>query len=304
MADDIPFNKTLDLAPDTVDEPVPGVRRVMANNPGPFTFKGTLSYIVGHGKVAIVDPGPDDAAHIGALLDAVGGETVTHIFVTHTHRDHSPAVPAIKAATGATVYAEGPHRAARPLHIGEHNPLDSSGDRDFRPDVQLKDGEVVEGDGWAIEAVTTPGHTANHMAFALKDRGILFAGDHVMGWATSIVAPPDGAMSDYMASLDKLARRGEDLYFSGHGPAIPDAKRFVNYYILHRKAREASILHRLGKGAADIPSIVRAIYIGIDPRLTGAAGLSVLAHMEDLVARGLVETDGAPAIDGVYRLGA
>jgi glyoxylase-like metal-dependent hydrolase (beta-lactamase superfamily II) len=304
MADDIPLNKTLDLAPDTVDEPVPGVRRVMANNPGPFTFKGTLSYIVGRGKVAIVDPGPDDAAHIGALLDAVGGETVTHIFVTHTHRDHSPAVPAIKAATGATVYAEGPHRAARPLHIGEHNPLDSSGDRDFRPDVQLKDGEVVEGDGWAIEAVTTPGHTANHMAFALKDRGILFAGDHVMGWATSIVAPPDGAMSDYMASLDKLARRGENLYFSGHGPAIPDAKRFVNYYILHRKAREASILHRLGKGAADIPSIVRAIYIGIDPRLTGAAGLSVLAHMEDLVARGLVETDGAPAIDGVYRLGA
>lgn len=304
MADDIPFNKTLDLAPDTVDEPVPGVRRVMANNPGPFTFKGTLSYIVGRGKVAIVDPGPDDAAHIGALLDAVRGETVTHIFVTHTHRDHSPAVPAVKAATGATVYAEGPHRAARPLHIGEHNPLDSSGDRDFRPDVQLKDGEVVEGDGWAIEAVTTPGHTANHMSFALKDRDILFAGDHVMGWATSIVAPPDGAMSDYMASLDKLARRGEDLYFSGHGPAIPDAKRFVNYYILHRKAREASILHRLGKGAADIPSIVRAIYIGIDPRLTGAAGLSVLAHMEDLVTRGLVETDGAPAIDGIYRLGA
>ena len=304
MADDIPFNKKLDLAPDTVDEPVPGVRRVMANNPGPFTFKGTLSYIVGRGKVAIVDPGPDDAAHIGALLDAVRGETVTHIFVTHTHRDHSPAVPAVKAATGATVYAEGPHRAARPLHIGEHNPLDSSGDRDFRPDVQLKDGEVVEGDGWAIEAVTTPGHTANHMSFALKDRDILFAGDHVMGWATSIVAPPDGAMSDYMASLDKLARRGEDLYFSGHGPAIPDAKRFVNYYILHRKAREASILHRLGKGAADIPSIVRAIYIGIDPRLTGAAGLSVLAHMEDLVTRGLVETDGAPAIDGIYRLGA
>jgi len=304
MADDIPFNKKLDLAPDTVDEPVAGVRRVMADNPGPFTFKGTLSYIVGRGKVAIIDPGPDDAAHIGALLDAVRGETVTHIFVTHTHRDHSPAVPAIKAATGATVYAEGPHRAARPLHIGEHNPLDSSGDRDFRPDVQLKDGEVVEGDGWAIEAVTTPGHTANHMAFALKDRNILFAGDHVMGWATSIVAPPDGAMSDYMASLDKLARRDEDLYFSGHGPAIPDAKRFVNYYILHRKAREGSILHRLGKGAADIPSIVRAIYIGIDPRLTGAAGLSVLAHMEDLVVRGLVETDGAPAIDGGDRLGA
>lgn len=303
MADnDIPFNRRLDLAPDVVDEPAPGVRRVMANNPSPFTFKGTLSYIVGRGKVAIVDPGPEDAAHTQALLEAVRGETVTHIFVTHTHRDHSPGVRALKAHTGATVYAEGPHRAARPLHIGEHNPLDSSGDRDFMPDVQLKDGEVVEGEGWTIQAVTTPGHTANHMAFAWRERNILFAGDHVMGWSTSIVAPPDGAMSDYMDSLDKLTRREENLYFPGHGPAIPEAKRWVNYYILHRRAREASILHRLGKGATDIPAIVRAIYIGIDPRLTGAAALSVLAHVEDLVARGLVETDGAPSIDGVYRL--
>jgi glyoxylase-like metal-dependent hydrolase (beta-lactamase superfamily II) len=302
MNDDIPFNKTLDLAPETVDEVMPGVRRVMADNPGPFTFKGTMSYIIGRGKVAIVDPGPDDPRHVAALLDAVRNETVTDIFVTHTHRDHSPAVPAIKAATGAIVYAEGPHRAARPLHIGEPNPLDSSGDRDFRPDVMLKDGEVVSGHGWTVEAVTTPGHTANHMAFAFRENNVLFAGDHVMAWATSIVAPPDGAMSDYMASLQKLARRDETIYFPGHGPAIKDAARFVNYYILHRKAREASILHRLGKGATDIPTIVRAIYIGIDPRLTGAAGLSVLAHLEDLVARRLVETDGTPSIDGVYRL--
>ena len=302
MADDIPFDKKLDLAPDTVDEVMPGVRRIMANNPGPFTFKGTLSYIIGRGKVAILDPGPDDPAHIGALLDAVRNETVTHIFVTHTHRDHSPAVPAINAATGATVYAEGPHRAARPLHVGDHPRPDSAVDRDFRPDIALKDGEIVAGDGWTIEAVTTPGHTANHMAFALKEKNVLFAGDHVMGWSTSIVAPPDGAMSDYMASLDKLTRRGETIYFPGHGPAITDAARFVNYYILHRKAREASILHRLAKGETDIASMVRAIYIGIDPRLTGAAGLSVLAHLEDLVARGLVETDGPPAIDGVYRL--
>jgi glyoxylase-like metal-dependent hydrolase (beta-lactamase superfamily II) len=302
MSEDIPFDKDLKLAPDTVDEPMPGIRRIMANNPGPFTFKGTLSYIVGRGKVAIVDPGPDDAAHIGALLDAVRNETVTHIFVTHTHRDHSPAVPAIKAATGAKVYAEGPHRAARPLHIGEHNPLDASADRDFRPDVALKDGEVVAGDGWSIEAVTTPGHTANHMSFAFREKNTLFAGDHIMAWATSIVAPPDGAMSDYMASLAKLAKRKEAIYFPGHGPAITDASRFVSYYILHRKAREASILHRLSKGATDIPTIVRANYIGIDPRLTGAAGLSVLAHLEDLVARGLVETDGQPSVDGVYRL--
>jgi hydroxyacylglutathione hydrolase len=300
--DDIPFDKNLNLAPDTVEEVMPGVRRVMANNPGPFTFKGTISYIIGKGKVAIVDPGPDDPAHIAAVLDAVRHETVSHIFVTHTHRDHSPAVPAVKHATGATVYAEGIHRAARPLHIGEMNPLDGSGDRDFVPDVFLKDGETVEGDGWTIEGVTTPGHTANHMAFAFKENNVLFAGDHVMAWATTIVAPPDGAMSDYMASLRKLAARAEQIYFPGHGPAIGDANRFVNYYILHRLAREDSILHRLGKGATDIPTIVRAIYIGIDPRLTGAAGLSVLAHMEDLVARGVVETDGPPAIDGEFRL--
>ena len=302
MNDDMPFDKHLELPPDLADEPVPGVRRIMANNPGPFTFKGTISYIVGRGKVAIVDPGPDDPAHIGALLDAVRNETATHIFVTHTHRDHSPAVPVITKATGATVYAEGPHRAARPLHIGELNPLDVSADRDFRPDVALSDGAVVTGDGWTIEAIATPGHTANHMAYALIGKNTLFAGDHVMAWATSIVAPPDGAMGDYMNSLIKLARRSEATYFPGHGPAISDAPRFVNYYILHRKAREASILHRLSKGATDIPTIVRAIYIGIDPRLTGAAGFSVLAHLEDLVVRGLVETDGQPAIDSVYRL--
>src|SRR5262249_48135593 len=156
---------------------------------------------------------------------------------------------------------------------------------------------VVMGDGWTIEAVATPGHTANHMAYALRERNTLFAGDHVMAWATSIVAPPDGAMSDYMDSLAKLARRSETTYFPGHGPAIAAALGFANYYILHRKAREASILHRLAKGATATPTIVRAIYIGIDPRLTGAAGLSVLAHLEDLVARGLVETDGQPAIN-------
>ncbi len=302
MADDIPFDKTLDLAPDTVDEVMPGVRRVMANNPGPFTFKGTMSYIIGRGKVAIVDPGPADDAHIAALLDAVRNETVTHILVTHTHRDHSPAVPAIKAATGATVYAEGPHRAARPLHTGEQKRLDASGDLDFRPDVMLKDGEVVQGDGWAVEAITTPGHCANHMAYALRGTDTMFAGDHVMAWATTIVAPPDGAMVDYMASLAKIAKRPEQFYLPGHGPAIKEATRFVNYLILHRRAREDSILQRLGKGATDIPSIVRASYIGIDPRLVGAAGMSVLAHLEDLVARGRVETDGTPSIEGTYRL--
>ena len=302
MSGDIPFNKTLDLKPGVVDEVAPGIRRILVNTPGPFTFTGTLSYIVGRGRVAIIDPGPDDARHAQALLDAVRGETVTHIFVTHTHRDHSPAVPAIKAASGATVYAEGPHRASRPLNAGEAPRMEASNDMDFRPDHALADGDIVSGNGFALEAVTTPGHTANHMAFALKGTDILFSGDHVMGWSTTIVAPPDGAMTDYMDSLNKLARRDEQVYLPGHGGAIREAKRFVAGLILHRKAREASILHRLGKGATDIATIVRAIYIGLDPRLTNAAGFSVLAHMEDLVARGAVATDGPPAINGVYRL--
>jgi glyoxylase-like metal-dependent hydrolase (beta-lactamase superfamily II) len=302
MSDDIPFDKSFDLVPETVEEVVPGVRRMLADNPSPFTFKGTVSYIVGRGRVAIIDPGPLDEAHIAALLDAVRGETVTHIFVTHTHRDHSPAVPRIKAATGAVVLAEGPHRPARPLHVGEAPRLDASNDTDFRPDRALRDGEVIAGPGWTIEAVATPGHTANHMAFALKEADLLFSGDHVMAWSTPVVAPPDGAMSDYMDSLQKLARRSEPVYLPGHGGAVRNAPRFVAHYIRHRQAREASILHRLAKGEADIPTLVRAIYIGLDPRLVKAAGLSVLAHLEDLVTRGLVVTEGEPSIAGRYRL--
>jgi glyoxylase-like metal-dependent hydrolase (beta-lactamase superfamily II) len=302
MSDDVPFDKTFDLVPDQAKEVAPRVRAVAAANAGPFTFKGTVSYIIGGGKVAILDPGPDDDAHIAALLDAVRGETVTHIFVTHTHRDHSPAVPKLKAATGAKVYAQGPHRLARPLHIGETRRLDASADMDFHPDIALADRDIVSGDGWTMEALTTPGHTANHMAYALKESDLLFSGDHVMAWSTTIVAPPDGAMSDYMASLNKLADRAEALYLPGHGAPVREAPRFVRHLIRHRQGREASILHRLGKGAADIPTIVKAVYIGLDPRLVGAAGLSVLAHLEDLVARGAVATEGPPSIGGIYRL--
>jgi glyoxylase-like metal-dependent hydrolase (beta-lactamase superfamily II) len=302
MADDIPFDRSFDLAPGRPEEVAPGVRRLLADNPGPFTFKGTVSYIVGRGAVAIVDPGPDDERHVQALLDAVRGETVTHIFVTHTHRDHSPAAARIKAATGAVTVAEGPHRLARPLHLGETKRLDASADMEFRPDIALPDGETVEAAGFRVEGVATPGHTANHMAFALRGAGMLFCGDHVMAWSTPVVAPPDGAMSDYMTSLRKLMGRSETIYLPGHGGAIRDAQRFVPYFIRHREGREASILHRLEKGAADIPTLVRAIYIGLDPRLIGAAGLSVLAHLEDLVSRGLVATDGAPSIGGTYRV--
>jgi glyoxylase-like metal-dependent hydrolase (beta-lactamase superfamily II) len=301
--DDVPFNRNFRLVPGAVDEVRPGVRRVLCNNPSPFTFTGTVSYIVGRGKVAIIDPGPANEAHAAVLLDAVRNETVTHILVTHTHRDHSPNTARIKAATGAIVYAEGPHRASRPRYESEKITSESGADRDFEPDIRLRDGEVIEGTGWTLQAVATPGHTANHLAFAWPDRKISFVGDHVMGWSTSIVAPPDGSMIDYMASLERLAARTEDLYFSGHGPEIPEAPRYVRFLIRHRLAREASILHRLAKGEADIPTMVRAIYIGIDPRLMGAAGYSVLAHLEDLVGRGMVATDGDPVIGGTYRLG-
>src|SRR5882762_4415853 len=185
MSDDIPFDKHFDLPPGQVEEVMPGVRRLLCNNPGPFTFKGTVTYIVGRDRVAVIDPGPIDEAHGTALLDAVKAETVTHILVTHTHRDHSPGAARIKAVTGAKTYGEGPHRAARPLHIGEAPRLES-GDRDFVPDVALADGDVIEGDGFALEAVATPGHTANHTAFALKGTDVLLSGDHVMAWSTPV----------------------------------------------------------------------------------------------------------------------
>lgn len=301
-SDDVPFNREFGLQPGIVEEIRPGLRRVLCNNPSPFTFTGTVSYIVGRGKVAIIDPGPADEAHAAALLDAVKGETVTHILVTHTHKDHSPGTPLIKQATGATVYAEGPHRASRPYFESETVSTESGADRSFKPDVAIRDGDVIEGDGWTIESVATPGHTANHMAFAWREGDALFVGDHIMGWSTTIVAPPDGSMPDYMASLDRLIGRDEQLYLSGHGAEIPEGPRYSRFLKRHRLAREASILHRLGKGETDIPSMVRAIYIGIDPRLMSAAGYSVLAHLEDLVMRGVVATEGDPVIGGRYRL--
>jgi hydroxyacylglutathione hydrolase len=240
-------------------------------------------------------------------MKAVHGETITHIFVTHTHMDHSPNTPRLVAATGAKVYADGNPLISRRVGGDAPRTTEGGGDAAFKVDVKLKDGQVVDGqavdgDGWSLQAVSTPGHASNHMAFAWRERKILFSGDHVMGWSTSIVSPPDGSMPDYMASLEKLLQRDEDLYFCGHGPEVRDAKAYVGYLQRHRKARERSILHRLSKGAADVPTIVRASYIGIDPRLVPAAGRSVFAHLEDLVTRKVVATDGEPSIDGTYRL--
>lgn len=301
MSDDISFNRDFAVPPGRVEQVTPNVRRILAPNPSPFTFTGTCTYVVGRGKVAIIDPGPDEQAHVAALLNAVRGETVTHVVVTHTHRDHSPAVVPVVAATGAVTVGEGPHRPARALHIGEVNPLDASADVAFVPDIALKDGDAVAGDGWTLRAVATPGHTANHMAFALQEEKLLFSGDHVMAWATSIVAPPDGSMGDYVASLEKLALRDEPLYLPGHGPPVTDAPAFVRDYLAHRRAREAAIMRGLER-ASTIPDLVRGIYIGLDARLVGAASLTVLAHLENLVARGLVTTLGEPSIEGTFRI--
>lgn len=279
------------------------VQRVTARNPSPFTFHGTNSYVVGRDTLAVIDPGPDDEAHLQTLLEIIGGRPVSHIFVSHTHRDHSPLAARLRELTGATVLAEGPHRPARPLHVGEINSLDASADTIFVPDIALPDGELVAGDGWAIRTVLTPGHTANHAAFALEGTGILFSADHVMGWATSIVAPPDGAMADYMASLDKLIERGDRLLLPGHGGPVTAPRNFMRGLKTHRRMRERAILERVRAGDRTIPAMVKAIYRDTDPRLHGAAGLSVLAHLEDLVARNLVVTDAAPAIDGIFAPG-
>ncbi len=278
-----------------------GIVRLTANNPSAFTFHGTNSYIVGHETLAVIDPGPVDEAHYQALLAAIAGRPVSHIFVSHTHRDHSPLAERLKNELGAKTVAEGPHRPARPYHAGEVNALEASADTDFTPDIVLADGGTVEGDGWALEGLHTPGHAANHMAFGLKGTDILFSADHVMAWATSIVAPPDGSMSDYMASLEKLLARDDHVYLPGHGGAVTKPAAFVRGLRAHRKMRERAIFERIIQGDRTIGDMVRAIYRDTDPRLHGAAALSVLAHLEDLVGRGEIVTDGDPSLDGIYQ---
>ncbi len=302
MADDLTFDIRPPAHSGECVRVSPLVRRIVAGNPGPITFTGTCSYIVGNGHVAIIDPGPESPGHIEALLDAVRGETVTHILITHTHKDHSPAARAIKAATGAQIVGCSPHRSARPLFTGEVNALEASSDKDYAPDRELFEGDAVEGRGWTLAALATPGHMANHLAFSLPEEKALFSGDHVMAWSTTVVAPPDGSMSEFMASLEKLKGRDETLYWPGHGGPVRDPQRFVRALIHHRRQREASILNRLAAGDRTIPEIVAAIYQGLKPALIGAAGLSVFAHLEDLVAKGQVATDGIPALDGEYRL--
>jgi glyoxylase-like metal-dependent hydrolase (beta-lactamase superfamily II) len=270
----------------------PLVRRLLAPNPSPFTFTGTQTYLVGRGEVAVIDPGPDLPDHVAAIGEAVAGERVVAILCTHTHRDHSPASRPLQALTGAPIVG------CAPLALDDDGPrADAAFDADYAPDRVLGDGETVSGDGWTLEAVATPGHTSNHLCLALAGEEALFTGDHVMGWSTTVVAPPDGDMADYMASLDRLLARPDRIYFPAHGPAVEDPHAHVGRLIEHRRGRERQIIGHLEAGEGRIPAMVEHMYRDVDPRLHPAAGRSVLAHLIDLERRGEVRHEG-----GVWRL--
>jgi glyoxylase-like metal-dependent hydrolase (beta-lactamase superfamily II) len=286
---DLSFDRNFEVSPGEAVQLSPGVRRVVVDNPGAYTFKGTSTFIVGRGRVAVIDPGPADERHLAALLHAVRGETVTHILLTHSHADHSPLARRLKQETGAITYAQGSAAAT----AGEGLRLDSSIDHDFVPDVTLRDGEAVTGPGWTLEALFTPGHMSNHMCFALREEQALFSGDHVMAWATSVIAPPDGDMAQYFDSLRKLLAREDQVYHPGHGPSRRDPLPLVRGYLAHRRMREEAIRLRVAQGARSVAEIVAAVYADLDPRLHGAAALSTTAHLEHLVAQGkLRQTDG------------
>lgn len=260
----------------------PGLARVLAHNPSAFTYYGTQTYLLGEDKVAVVDPGPDLPEHVAALVEAIGGRRVVAIMCTHTHRDHSPASRPLAERTGAPIIG------CAPLALEDVGPrADAAFDGDYRPDRVLRDGETLEVDGHPVTAVATPGHTSNHLCFAY--RGALLTGDHVMGWSTTVVVPPDGDMAAYMASLDKLRQREERTYYPAHGPAVTNPHQYVRHLIGHRMQREKQILRLVGEQSRDIPDIVANAYPGLDPRLVVAAGGSVLAHLVDLERRGLVE---------------
>jgi glyoxylase-like metal-dependent hydrolase (beta-lactamase superfamily II) len=297
----IPFVRDFDFAYGRQDQVAPLVQRVIAENPGPFTFTGTGTYIVGGPQagatVAVIDPGPLDDSHLSALLAAVEGRTVSHVLVTHTHRDHVPLARPFAERTGAKILAARP--PARETHAS--GALDEGEDAGFAPDVVLTGGELIEGDDWTMEAIFTPGHASNHMAFALKEENALFSGDHVMGWATSVVAPPDGNMRDYMASLDAVIIRDFATLWPTHGAPVTDPAPFLAAYRAHRLEREAQVTERLMAGDRTAAQMVPALYAAVDQRLWPAASLSVLAHLIKLVEDGAATVADEPGLHAEFR---
>ena len=295
----IPFVREFEFEYGRCDRLSPLVRRVVAPNPGPFTFTGTGVFIVGHGEVALLDPGPADPVHEAALDAALEGERVTHVLVTHHHLDHSPLARTQARKHGAKVYAMSPAGAAPE---GGEVRMEAGDDHGFHPDVEVGDGDVFEGPGWTLQALHTPGHTSNHVCYALKEENTLFSGDHVMGWSTSVVSPPDGSMGDYIAQLKRIRALDFDVIRPTHGPEITETRAFLDAYIEHRLARERQILAELAAGRTRIRDMVASMYAGVDKRLHPAAAHSVLAHMIHLVEQGAVTTPGAPGLDAEYRL--
>ncbi|WP_339716638.1 MBL fold metallo-hydrolase [uncultured Sneathiella sp.] len=297
MAVKVPFKRDLEFEYGASEELSPLVRRVIAQNPSAFTFHGTGTYIIGKGEVAVIDPGPLDGAHVGALMAALKGEMVTHILITHTHRDHSPAAEPLKQLTGAKTYGFGPHGGGK-MGAG----LEEGGDMDFVPDVALEDNDVILGNGWTVDVIHTPGHLSNHVCFGLREEKTLFTGDHVMGWSTTVVSPPDGNMSQYMQSLEKLLSFDYHTYWPTHGPAITETGPFVEALIAHRQERMDQIRQCLKSGPMTIPKMVKRMYTDVPANLHPAAARSVFAHILHMVNEGEIKTEGAPSEGSLYRL--
>ncbi|MEE4299311.1 MAG: MBL fold metallo-hydrolase [Pseudomonadales bacterium] len=299
----IPYRREMEFEYGAVDRLSPRIRRVIANNPSPFTFHGTGTYILGEGRVAVIDPGPDLPEHVEALRTALAGEEISHILVTHCHMDHSPACRALREFTDAPTYAFGPHGAGRhAAAVGDdHVKIEESADTDFSPDVRVDHGDVIEADGFSVECVYTPGHTSNHMCYQLREERALFTGDHVMGWSTSVISPPDGDMQDYMASLRLLLERDDAVYWPTHGPAITEPKAHVEAYIAHREEREAQILACIDDGITRIADMVPRMYAGLPEFMYPAAGRSVFAAVIHLSQQGRVACDGALVADADFR---
>lgn len=291
----IPFVRDLTFAYGEVDQVSRLVRRVIAENPGPFTFLGTGVYIIGRGEVAVIDPGPPIDAHLEALKRALAGERVTHVFTTHTHMDHSPLAHPLAQWAGCKVYG-----TPDPPGTQEHPSLEEDGESGFMPDILVNDGDVFTGPGWMLEAITTPGHMSNHVCYALREENALFSGDHIMGWSTTVISPPDGNMGDYYRSLAKIKDRNFDTLWPTHGPPVRDVTTFIDAYAAHRRAREEAIVARLKAGDTKIFDMVKVIYKDVDSRLHPAAARSVLAHMIHLVEAGRAATNGPPELSSEF----